>query len=390
MTAKRWSPLSYPNTPGEPYQPTQVAPTAGQYGVPVQAPYGQGHPHAGQAPYPGYGQQPQAAWGPGGGAPPTPPKKSNRALFLWLTGGALVLVVLLVIALVVVLTRDKGPGSSPNGAVQTYLDGLANSDAKKVLGVVRTPPSEKLLTDDILRKQQEIAKITAITVSEPTNNFGSSATVKATYKFGDRNADVDYRLTKSDGKWTVDNGVLSVDVSNIKVPKLTLFGVDISNDTKVYVFPGPLLWGSGNPNFTATTDDDKEFPLGGDYYVSSSVKADLSTQGKSAVNKAVDAYLANCATSTSDDASTDRPGCGQDLYRTAVPGSVRWTKPTDLSDLRYSIGYDDPNKVDVLGQVNWSATYASPSSGPSVATDSDFMNGSVDLSQNPPTYTPDR
>ena len=374
---------------GQPHQGYDANP-----GQPPQ--YGQ--PQYGQAGQPqGYGQQPGAGWGAqpamgGGGVPPQRPKQKNKRLFLLLGigGGALVLIVALVVTLIVVFTGDSGPGGSPKAAVQTYLEGLSSGDAKKALSVVRTPPSEKLLTDEVLKKQQATAKISDLNVREPSTSLSSMATVKATYKFGDRNADIDFMLKKSDGKWTVDNGTIPIDVDDTRVPQLTAFGVDVSKDSKVYVFPGPVEWGSANPNFSVKADNSGDFPLGPTYASYNSLKVELSDQGTKAVATALDTYFTNCAGSTQADASKDKPGCSQSLYQSVVPGSVRWTKPTDINELRLSPDYETPTSVKVYGSVEWPATYMSTSSGPGSYTDSDYLSGSVDLAAAQPTFTASR
>lgn len=425
--------MSYPNTPGQPgnpynpsentggrgpvndpYEPTQLAPGVNQaygqqgfgpqgvgqpgYGQPAVGQPAYGQPGAGQPGYgnPGYGQgypqQPlsgQAGYGQQwGGGGPMPPQKNRRKMFLWLTGVAALLVVGLVIALIAVATRDKGPGATAESAVQTYLDALAAGNAKKALSVTRTPPSTDLLTDAILKQQQGIAKISAITVHKPDNDLGDYAQVKATYKFGNRNADVDFTVRKSDGDWAIENGAIPLSLDYLHVPQPTLFGVDISEDTKIYVFPGPLVWGSKNPNIAVTDTDPKDFALGPDSGAYPQLQAGLSDQGKTAVSTALNAYLDNCAASTQASASTDKPGCGQHLYDSAVPGSVRWTKPTDLSTVTYRLDYQTPTTVDVDGSLQWTATFTPTDGSDNTGTGSQYLDGTVDLTAASPTFTP--
>ncbi|MFW0796882.1 hypothetical protein AAFP30_23960 [Gordonia sp. CPCC 205515] len=411
--------------PGDPYEPTQIAPGAGASGYgptdPNQQGYGQpgyGQPTHGQQGYgqqgygqqgygqqgygqqgygqqgygqQGYGQQGygQPGYGAQGGYPPPPgPPKNRRKMFIWLTAVAALVVVLLVITLIAVSTRDKGPGGSPEAAVQTYLDGLAGADSKKALSVIRTPASTKLLTDDVLKQQQGIAKITDINVRKPENNLGEYATVKATYKFGSRNADVDFTLRKSEGDWAIDNGAIPMNVDNVNIPQPTLFGIDIADDSKVYVFPGPQVWASKNPNIKVVDKQANDFPLGPGSSAYPSLETGLSDKGLTAVTDAMNAYFDNCAGSTQARASTDRPGCGQWISDSVVPGSVRWTKPTDLSKIDYRLKYDEPNLVTVFGTVEWSATFVPKYGTDNTDTDSQFLSGGIDLSVPTPVYTP--
>ncbi|GAC69663.1 hypothetical protein GS4_26_01110 [Gordonia soli NBRC 108243] len=397
--------MSYPNTPGQqgpnPYDQTQLGPSAGgqygapggQYGQPGYGAPGPGANYGGQygAPYgqpaQGYpqGQQPQQAWGGGGGGLPPQTGSGRRKTILWITIGAAVLVVALVVTLVLVVTRDKGPGGSPQAAVQTYLEALAGGDAKKALSVMKTPPSEDLLTDEILKKQQDIAKITEIDVREPDTDTGTLAVVKATYRFGDRNADIDFRLNKSGDEWQIDDGAIALSVENLRIPQPTFFGVDISDETKIYVFPGPQDWGSANQNITAENSNGREFPLGPGAFSYVSLDAVLSPKGKSTVETAVNNYLTTCATSTQPRAATDKPGCSQSIFG-AQAGTVRWTKPTDLSGLSYRLDYSDPSSVSVNGTVQWSATYVPTYSSSTSSTDTDYLSGKVDLSASTPTF----
>ncbi|MGV9478054.1 hypothetical protein [Gordonia aichiensis] len=375
-------------------QPQYGQPQVGQpqYGQPQVGQPQYGQPQFGQPQ--GYAQQPEGAWGAqpamAGGVPPQAKQKNKRLLLIGIGVGVLVVIIALVTTLIVVFTGDSGPGGSPKAAVQTYLEGLSAGDAKKALSVVRTPPSDKLLTDEVLKKQQAAAKISEINVREPSTSLPTMVTVKATYKFGDRNADIDFMLKKSDGKWTVDNGTIPIDVDNARVPQLTAFGVDVSKDSKVYVFPGPVEWGSGNPNFSVKADSSRDFPLGPTYSSFTSLKTELSDQGTKAVATALDTYFTNCAGSTQADASQDKPGCSQSLYQSVVPGSVRWSKPTDISRLNISQDYDDLTSVKVYGSVEWTATFMSTSSGPGNGTDTDFLDGTVNLSSAEPTFTSSR
>lgn len=369
----------YPSNTGDLWSAPQVQQGPGGYGPGV----GPQHPGFGPS-----GPQPFGAAGSTGWTGPgAPPQKSNKGLFIGVGIGAAVLVIVLVVALIAVFAGGDDATDSPEAAVQTYLDALAAGDAKKALSVSVTPASDVLLTDENLKKQRELAPITNITVRKPDNTLGSMATVNATYKHGDKNVDEDIRVRKSGDVWRVDNGALAITLSSTgRAPGLSLFGHDVSADTKVYVFPGPLVWGSSNANISVA-DSRKEFPLGPEDYYYPSLQTSLSPTGKQVVNAALDTYFTNCATSTQAKASDDRPGCSQSTYRSAVPGSVRWTKPTDVSALTTRFDYDDASKVKVSGTVYWGLSYTSTYAGPQTDTDSEYLSGTVDLSQSTPTFT---
>ncbi len=361
------------------YQPPSN--TGGPWAAPG-APYGQGQAQFG-APAQPPGSQPGIA--PAWGAAPGAPRKSRKGLYIGLAIGAGVLVIALIAGLI--FAFSGGDSGSPEATVKTYLNALASGDAKKALSVSVTPPSDKLLTDEILKKQRESAPITDVVVRKPDSSVGY-ATVSATYKHGDKNVDEDIRVRKSGSNWKVQNGALSIQFSSVsKAPGLSVFGVDVSNDTKIYVFPGPLSWGSSNPNISVA-DSKKEFPLGPEDSFYPTLESSLSDKGKQVVNTAIDTYLTNCATSTQAKASTDRPGCGQNTYSSVVPGSVRWTKPTDLSALTTRFDYDDSNKVKISGSITWGLNYTSTYSGAQTGTDLEFLTGTVDLTATTPTFTP--
>lgn len=389
-----WQPHSEPTQVGQP-QFGQMPPGAGP--PPNSPEYGQPNPADPYGPYQPYQpyQPAMGHWPGAGGGGHAPPPKSRKPLFIGLAIGAVVLVVALVLTLV--FTLGGGSSNEPDAAVKTYLQALSDGDAGKALDVMKAPPSDLLLNDDVLKKQQEIAKITDIKIVD-TNKSGDMATVQATYNFGDRKADETFMLHKIGDDWRLDEGAVNVDVtSSNRVPELTAFGVAVDKESKVYYFPGPMEWGSANKNFAVKDDKKADFPMSAQaYYSVTSLTPELSAGGQKAVQSAIETYVDSCAQSKQVDASVDKPGCGQNGFAyNAEPGSATWTAPTDLSKLDYRIGYDKPEEVSVNGQLLWSVTYRTTASGSrppetKTETDNDFLFGKVNLEENPPTYTPDR
>lgn len=123
--------------------------------------------------------------------------------------------------------------------------------------------------------------------------------------------------------------------------------------------------------------------------------AELSGKGQNAVNTAVQAHVDECALSVHVDAASDKPDCGQRTYAyNAEPGSAKWTAPPQLPALDYRLGYDNPEEVSVDGEIEWSVTFRTSTSGSRPAetkteTVTDYLYGTVDLARNPPVFTPE-
>lgn len=382
-----WRPYSEPTQVGQP----QFGPS--QYGQQPPQDNGQGGQFYGQhdpnynpyQPYPASGGQ----WGP------PQPRKSRTPLIIGLVAVAVLVVVAVVVALIVAL-GGGGASSDPDSAVEGYLTALSDGDAAKALDLSKSPASELLLTDDILKQQQEIAKISDISIVD-VQKMGEMATVQATYQFGDRKADESFVLHKTGDSWRLDEGVVAVDISSLGgIPGLTAFGVPVDGEAKVYVFPGPVKWGSADENFAVVNGKEKDFPVAGTSYGSfPDLTAELSGKGQNAVNTAVQAHLDECALSVQVDAATDKPDCGQRTYAyNAEPGSAKWTAPAQLPALDYRLGYDNPEEVSVDGEMEWSVTFRTTASGSRPAetkteTVTDYLYGTVDLAQNPPVFTPE-
>ncbi len=335
--------------------------------------------------YPAPGAYPMA------GGPP--PKKSRKLLLII----ALIVAVVVVAGVVVAVVAIAGGSSAkPSATVSKYLDDLASGDASGALAQGAAAPSTTFLTDDILKQQQAKAKISGVKIVS-TETRGNESEVHATYQFGSRSADETFDLSKSGGKWKLTESTYPIDVSDLTdIPQVTLFGKPIANLSKVYVFPGPVLWGTADKYYTVTDKNADKYALS-PYDSSdgfSELNADLSSVGKTAVQNAVTAFLTKCAQSkqlSPDSCPQQEFGDGDDTGE-PVDGTVTWTAPTDLSGLQYSSG-SDVNKIDVEGTTVWQDTYQSKSfADDSVSTITDSSNktqdfGTVDLSQNPPVYS---
>lgn len=333
-----------------------------------------------------------APWGP----PPAPRRPWWRRPPIIGPVIAGIVIVVVVATTAALLVSSSSGNSGPSGAVRAYLGALEAGDSAKALRTMTTPGNSKLLTAAILRRQQATAKISDVRIVSTTDTGRDRAVVKATYSFGARNADVDYSVSRTDGRWRIERGTVEIDLTlgDMAPNKPTIYGVDISVDSKAYVFPGPIEWGTSNRYITASDSRIDDWPLGPSTFYYPQIDFDISSAGTAAVSSAVANHLADCAQSKQTDASVDRPGCSQQIVAAdAVPGTVTWRnlQATDLSalQLRYST-YTDANAISVSGPVAWQATFRSsidpaPQSRPAV----EFLTGDVDLTRNPPVFTPD-
>ena len=305
-----------------------------------------------------------------------------------------IVAILAVATTVSLLAFSDDSESDPSGTVEAYLQALSDGNAKKALSEITAPGNTKLLTDDIVKRQQAKAKIGDIKVVDSTS-AGGRATVKATYNFGQRNADVDFQLKKTDGDWKIDKGAIEIDLSlgSIQKNKPTLFGVDVSSDSKAYAFPGPLEWGTANKYIAAKDEKADDWPVGPSYGYFPQLDFDISEEGNKAASIAVASYPEYCSKSKQTDASVDKPGCDQRLFAfDAVPGTVTWSDPRtmELSSIRFDYAsYSEDNEITVSGSVPWQATYRSNRNpAPVTEPSSEYLSGAVDLTQNPPRFQP--
>jgi hypothetical protein len=291
---------------------------------------------------------------------------------------------------------DDDGAQPPGDVVKAYLADLAKGDAKSALALGSTAPANTdLVTPDILKKQQETAKISDVKVveSETAKYEGKDhARVHVTYTFGNRQADARYLLTKVK-KWLLDETVVEIDLGSARVPGLTIFGVDVSARDKAYVFPGPVEWGSSNgylsiKNRSTTYATD---PTGSDY---PDLDTSLSDAGKQAVNKAMGEFFTNCAKSNAIRVEDCDLSIYPDDYRlTAVDETAKWKPPTDLTGLSITVSSYDGLKARISGDVTFSVTYKARNYQTEkvttqTGTDKAYLYGTIDLAKTPLTFEP--
>lgn len=293
---------------------------------------------------------------------------------------------------------DSKSAAKPADTVTTYLNDLAKGDATGALAQGPAPASLTFLSADILKQQQSKAKITNVKVADERTT-GNDASVRATYQFGSQSADETFRLTKTGGNWKLRDTTFPIDVSDLtSVPQPTLFGTPIADLSKVYVFPGPLIWGSQNKYFDVTDKQSNKFAVS-PFDLSASfteLTPELNDVGKQTVQTVLAAFFQKCAKSKMlsptgypqrEYGLTDRDG-------EPVDGTVIWTAPTDLTGLKYSSAVE-PTKLEVDGPTTWTAKFSSKSfltNKVTTITDKTAKGnvfGKLDLGASPPTFTED-
>lgn len=278
---------------------------------------------------------------------------------------------------------SSSPG--PDAVVRDYLAALARGDAAAALQTGPAPSSTTFLTDDILKQQQAAAKITDIKIGQ-VQREGDQARVAVSYKFGAKTEDVRAPVRKVKGKWQIAATTVKLDMSESRdVPGLTLYGKPISADT-IEVFPGPLKFGSTDPNLKVTDDDADDFETTPGEHLGPFLEAELTDKAKKDAIAAVQSSLQRCVK-----AHDLRPAkCPQETWDFQfVNGSARWKIVNDLnSGLRVDTSSTHPGVADVVGTIQWQVTYKYKDFDDKVksktSADVSFLDASVDLSKSPP------
>jgi len=364
------APFSQPSAPvfGQqpPYgQPAQQAPA----GQPAQQPY----------PYPG---QPGAQQPPAGGQPPK--KGLGRGAIIGIVVAAVV-VLAVIIGAILLITRLVGSpaadgggeeggttATTPAAVVEGYLEALADSDAKTALSFVDEVPSDSpFLTDDVLAASNELAPLTDIVVTEPTDaDFSTSVT--ATYSLGDVPVTTEFSVNEydADDVWKLTAVTADLDFGDrFAGLDMTLNGEPLESSS-AEVFPGTYELATTTPNFevTGTTAITVREPF--DYPSLSDTSAALTADGVLVFRQAVKDSVAACVAAT-----TFVAGCGIDVPQVLSDGSLlaegtlvrslRAETQAKLDNLQPQPGYGDPLVVtgEYIGGISVTASLEGGGSG---------------------------
>ncbi|MGD7789136.1 hypothetical protein ACQCX2_12525 [Propionibacteriaceae bacterium Y1700] len=343
---------------GQPTGPTFIGPQAGhgpqagqgpQPGQGTQPPYGQQpapygqqpaqdqHPYGQQTPYGhqnSYQQYPQ--YGQGQGAGPAQPKKKSHGLLIGLLSGGLALLLIIIGGAVWAISVRNAPAK----ALEEFFDAVVAADAQAAINLLETAPSDtSLITDEVLRRSQELAPFTDVKVRP------GSSSVRVELKIGGKQ-EVEYiDMVKSDDGWRVSDFPREVSVAGSVLGKIN--GAKPVDPTTLTLLPGTYELDDPSPNLEYRTKE-KTFTVLS-YGIGPNTSLSVTQSGKDATVKAIQDYFTNCAKST----DAQPKGCPYQLRPVyPVVGKYTWSHPkapqvrvrdsnVDSSGvLRQSVSYD--------------------------------------------------
>jgi hypothetical protein len=264
--------------PPQDFQPPQGYPQPQGYAPPQaqSAPQGQVPPQ-GYAPQQGYAQQdpaaPQGFPEQQGQAAPQPPQRKGglpTGAIIGIIAGAVVLLLLIVGGIFAIGSLfNRGPSGSvptpevgssaatPAEAVEEYLQALADGDATTARTIAGGTSSDRLLSDEVLARSNELAPITNIEVdAEAVPQSDYDAVVSATFDIGDHTVQRDFRVWESyPSGWELSDGLMRMSVTTFDGLGLTMNGVDPVEDY-VSFFPGAYEFELEMEEFRLNTEED--------------------------------------------------------------------------------------------------------------------------------------
>ncbi|QIM19195.1 hypothetical protein G7066_12595 [Leucobacter coleopterorum] len=138
--------------------------------------------------------------------------------------------------------------------VKTYLDALASGDAETARKIVGAGPTEPLLSEEVLKRSNELAPFSNVSVGEPVES-GEQVEVPAKFTVGDTPVERTFRLWNTSGGWQLNDGLIPVPLSSLNGFGVTLNGV-APEQAEARVFPGTYQLGLNQDAFVFGTDAD--------------------------------------------------------------------------------------------------------------------------------------
>ncbi len=384
------NPGGYPGPdPSDPNGETQMRP-AWQGESPQQA-AAPSYPQGSNPSFPQYNPQQGFGGAQAPGTPPFPPgpgapKKPRPGWLIpaLIGGAAVLLVIVLIVGIAIVKSVGGGSGDtgSPGGTVKAYFAALQAGDAKKALSYGKeAPASTDLLTDEVLRKQRDLAPIKDLTIVSET--AGYSGSVHLTVTIGEVAYDEELNLEKVGDDWKLATAAVQLKpYSSYESDKknLTILGKPLPASGVVYVFPGALDLGSANKNLTpkaseySASDNKGQASIKGLSRYSSggslNISFGLSDAAKTSARQQIAAKYSECA------ASKDRfpSGCPQSDFA-GENGTYTWTAP-NAQDVELDDTVRD-GQLRFSDNRPWTFTATSRDGRPITGSDAGFVSGTV-------------
>lgn len=317
-------------------------------------------------------------------------------------GGLALAAIAATVLTVVIVRRVTTP--DPGAVVLTYLHDLAAGDAEGALaqGADR-PASAQFLTDAILKRQQRSAAIGNIHIVR-VDTDDDMATVTATYTFGKQYVRAPFTATESHGQWRLDHTVVKVTRFSTYVggqlvvgSGATLFGRPVHASEEISAFPGPLEFGTTNPNLTLTDSTPDRFTTAPEYdattpgespndVLQGPLTTAITAAGKRAAAQAFARFYAKC-TPEHTDFDDGCPIALEDYEHDSSDTTSQWTIPTDYSRIEFD-PTSTPDQMSFHGRLSWPITGAHLDNDPANTTSNvdlqPFVKGTIDLTATPP------
>ena len=352
--------------------------TFGQPSQPLSGGAGGGGPWRGQ---PEQLQQPPAPNQPQQPKQPTDPKRKK----LLIGAGAAVLALILIIVGAVLWNdyqtkqeqaraeeaarvaaenrrqEQQKQATAASGAVQAFLQALADSDAEKALGYAKEKPTEntQLLTREVLAEANKRAAITVgplepAAVTEGAQGEWDTGTVQAKYRIGDKDQTVEFPVSRVGQDWKLDKPTAKVDLG-LDGPERVVNGAKVPPGS-YEMFPGTYSVTSANPLIGFSGGD---FTLAdpGDPNVDWTADAVLTEEGKKQSSDATRAAIDACMRKR----ELNPPDCP------FIGGRVEPNVQLDNSTIRWLL------KNDPMAGVNWRFSDSTMSAAASVPVASELQ-----------------
>lgn len=199
------------------------------------------------------GTGPEAPAAPEDG--PAPRRRRDVPLLVFVGAVVLAVVASVVVGVVVWNGRER-----PGDVAKAYLEAVAAGDAAKALSFAATPPGDtSMLTDEVLRANQQRAPIADVAVV-PSD---SDTEVEVTYTVGGVPTSDRYTVSPGGDGYLLDrvSGSLTFVTAGVDSLPLLANGVRVQQTT-VELFPGSYAFTTGLPNVDWGDDTETGVRLG--------------------------------------------------------------------------------------------------------------------------------